>query len=124
MIVLSEEKVKKLHQMMVKSTGGSDAIRDTGLLESALANAFAGFGDIEFYPTVDEKAARLCYELINNHAFVDGNKRIGIFVMLVFLRVNGVSLSADNNEIIDLGLGVASGKYDYEYILEWIKSRR
>ena len=66
------------------------------------------------------KAARLCYSIINNHPFVDGNKRIGILVMLVFLSINNVIILCQDKDIIDLGLGIASGKCDLPYIMEWI----
>ena len=79
MIRLSKEKVLLLHRLLIESTGGSLGLRDEALLESALESAFSGFGDREFYPTKEEKGARLGYCLISNHAFVDGNKRIGIY---------------------------------------------
>ena len=81
MIKFSKEKVLLLHQIMAEATGGSVGVRDEGLLDSALEAAFAGFGDREFYPSKEEKGARLGYTLISNHAFVDGNKRIGVYVI-------------------------------------------
>ena len=87
MIKLSREKVLLLHQLLAEATGGSVGVRDQGLLDSALEGAFAGFGDQEFYPTKEEKGARLGYALISNHAFLDGNKRIGLYVMLSFLEM-------------------------------------
>ena len=89
MIRFSREKVLLLHQLMAQATGGSVGLRDEALLDAALESAFAGFGDVEFYPSKEEKGARLGYELISNHAFVDGNKRIGIYVMLTFLKETG-----------------------------------
>ena len=86
MIRFSREKVLLLHQLLAEATGGSIGVRDQGLLDSALEGAFAGFGNQEFYPTKEEKGARLGYTLISNHDFVDGNKRIGIYVMLSFLE--------------------------------------
>ena len=82
MIKFSKEKVLLLHQIMAEATGGSVGLRDEGLLDSALEGVFAGFGDREFYPTKEEKGARLGYTLISNHAFVDGNKQIGVYIML------------------------------------------
>ena len=78
MIKLSKEKVMLLHEMLAKQTGGSTGIRDTDLLESALESAYQTFGGVELYPSVEEKGAWLGYALISNHAFVDGNKRIGM----------------------------------------------
>ena len=62
----------------------------------------------------------LGYSLISNHAFVDGNKRIGVYVMLTFLEVNGIRIEYTDNELIDLGFGIADGKINYEEILDWI----
>ena len=89
-----------------------------------MENAFAGFGDVEFYPTKEEKAARLGYELISNHAFVDGNKRIGMYVMLTFLEVNGIRLECTNEDIVKAGLGVASGAMSAQDLLDWIQEHR
>ena len=92
--------------------------------DSALEAAFAGFGDHEFYPSKEEKGARLGYTLISNHAFVDGNKRIGMYVMLTFLEVNGIRIEATNDEVADVGLKVASGEMSYESLLDWVRSHR
>ena len=79
MIKFSKNKVLLLHKLIAQETGGSIGLRDEALLDSALENAFAGFGGQEFYPTKEEKGARLGYTLISNHTFVDGNKRIGLW---------------------------------------------
>ena len=99
-------------------------MRDMALLESAVFSIQSSFDDCELYPTVEEKAARLCYALISNHAFVDGNKRIGMYVMLTFLEVNGIRLDCTNEDIIEAGLGVASGAMDYEALLQWVRDHR
>ena len=124
MIKFSKDKVLLLHKLIAEETGGSVGIRDEALLESALENAFSGFGGQEFYPSKDEKGARLGYTLISNHAFVDGNKRIGMYVMLTFLEVNGIRLDCTNNEIVEVGLAVASGAMDYDALLKWVRSHR
>ena len=120
MIKFSKEKVKLLHQLLWEETGGSVGLRDEGLLDSALESAFAGFGDTEFYPTKEEKAARLGYALISNHAFVDGNKRIGVYVMLSFLEMNGIRLQCKDDELVHIGLSIAAGDMKYEELLQWI----
>ena len=122
MILLTVDEIISLHTKLISKTGGSDGLRDRGLLESAVYSAMGGFGDEEAYPTVEEKAARLMYALVNNHAFVDGNKRIGVLVMLTTLRLNSVELKFTQTELIELGLQTASGKADYEQVLEFIKS--
>ena len=124
MIKFSKEKVLLLHKMIALETGGSLGVRDEALLESALEAAFSGFGGMEFYPTKEEKGARLGYNLISNHAFVDGNKRIGMYVMLTFLEVNGIYMDCTNQEVAEVGLAVASGNMDYEALLQWVKEHR
>ena len=121
MIKFSKDKVLLLHKLIAEETGGSIGVRDEALLESALEGAFAGFGDREFYPTKEEKGARLGYTLISNHAFVDGNKRIGMYVMLTFLEVNGLHVECTNEEVAEVGLAVAAGTKDYDALLEWVR---
>lgn len=120
MIKFDVEKVKLLHQLMAEATGGSVGVRDEGLLDSALESAFATFGGEELYPAKEEKAAKICFSLVSNHAFVDGNKRIGVYVMLSFLELNGIRIEATDDDIIDLGLSVADGSLKYGEILDWI----
>ena len=121
MIRFTKEKILLLHQVMAQATGGSIGIRDEGLLESALEAVFSGFGGMEFYPTKEEKAARLGYNLISKHAFVDGNKRIGMYVMLTFLEVNGIRVACTNEDVVHAGLSVADGSMDYEGLLAWVR---
>ena len=90
------------------------------MLDSALESAFQTFDGQELYPTKEEKGARLGYSLISNHAFVDGNKRIGMYVLLTFLETNGIKLRPTNAEVARVGLAIAAGKMKYEELLEWI----
>ena len=120
MIKFSKEKVLLLHKMLAEATGGSVGVRDEGLLDSALEAAFAGIRDQEFYPSKEEKGARLGYTLISNHAFVDGNKRIGVYVMLSFLEMNGIRIRCTDEELVYIGLSVADGRMDYEELLQWV----
>lgn len=124
MIKFSREKVLLLHQLIAQETGGSVGVRDAGLLDSAMESAFASFGGQELYPTKEEKGARLGFALISNHAFVDGNKRIGMYVMLTFLEVNGIRLDCTDDEIVEVGLSVASGSMGYESLLDWVLAHR
>ena len=124
MIKFSKEKILLLHQLIAEETGGSIGIRDEALLESALESAFAGFGDREFYPTKEEKAAKIGFSLVSNHAFVDGNKRIGMYIMITFLEVNGIYLDCTNEDVVMVGLALAEGKYKYEELLNWIKEHK
>ena len=120
MINFDREKILLLHQLIVEETGGKEGLRDHDLLESALNSAYQTFDGKELFPTKEEKAARLGYGLVSNHAFVDGNKRIGIYVMLTFLEVNGIKIESQNEEIIEVGLSLAEGKIKYEQLLKWI----
>jgi len=124
MIKFSKEKVLLLHKLIAQETGGSIGVRDEALLESALESAFAGFGDKEFYPTKEEKGARLGYSLVSNHAFVDGNKRIGMYVMITFLEVNGIHMDCTNEEVAELGLALADGSVGYDELLKWVCNHR
>ena len=124
MIRFSKEKVKLLHKYLAEETGGSIGVRDEGLLESALEGVFATFDGVELYPTKEEKGARLGYTLISNHAFVDGNKRIGMYVMLTFLEVNGIRMEATNEEVAEVGMAVAAGNMGYEALLKWVRNHR
>lgn len=124
MIKFSKEKILLLHQIMAQATGGDVGVRDEALLESAIENVYATFDGIEFYPTKEEKAARLGYSLISNHAFVDGNKRIGMYIMLSFLELNGIKLEASNDDVLKLGMAVADGTAHYDEILNWINERK
>ena len=92
-----------------------------GLLESALEACYATFDGQELFPTKEEKAARLCAGLVSNHAFVDGNKRIGVYVLLTFLEVNGIRLNVTDEELIEIGLSLAQGTMKYDDLLSWIK---
>lgn len=120
MIVLSKDQVLKLHADLIKATGGSDGIRDEGMLDMALNNPFQTFDGKELYPGIQAKAARLCFGLVKNHAMIDGNKRLGTHVMLVFLALNGYELSYSQKELSDVILALASGDIGEKEFLQWI----
>ena len=124
MILLTVEEISDLHDKLIERTGGSHGLRDQSLLESAVYSAMSGFGDNEAYPSVEEKAARLMFSLTNNHAFVDGNKRIGVLTMLMTLQLNSVKIKYTQTELISLGLSVADGKTEYTEILDWIMKHK
>ena len=121
MTKFSREKVLLLHQLIAQETGGEVGLRDQTLLDAALAAAFSGVADREFYPTKEEKAAKLGFDLISNHAFLDGNKRIGMYVMLTFLEANGIRIEAENEDVVTAGLAVASGTMNYDDLVDWVR---
>lgn len=124
MITLTVSEILRLHQKLLDATGGLSGTRDLGLLESAVYSANQVFGEEEAYPTVEQRAARLAYAITQNHPFVDGNKRIGMLVMLMTLRLNHVQVQYTQAELIQLGLSVADNSYRYEDILAWINNHK
>lgn len=117
---LSYEQVLRLHDALIEEFGGTAGIRDQGLLDSALNMPFATFGGRYLYTSLQAKAAQLGFGLVSNHPFVDGNKRIGAHVMLVFLALNGIELAYKQEDLIDIVLEVASGQVNAQGLLEWI----
>ena len=124
MIKFSQEKVLLLHKLITAETGGDPNVRDIALLNSALESAFQTFDGQELYPTKEEKGARIGYTLISNHAFVDGNKRIGMYVLLTFLETNGIKIHPTVDDVARVGLAVAAGEMQYEDLLEWIHDNK
>ncbi|MGN1169988.1 MAG: type II toxin-antitoxin system death-on-curing family toxin [Acutalibacteraceae bacterium] len=124
MIILSKEQILMLHSQLIAQTGGIDGLRDEALLESAIKAPFQEFDNKEAYPSIQQKAARLGYGLIQNHAFIDGNKRIGAHTMLVFLALNKIELDYTQKELSDIVLKVASGKSTFDDLLKWILSHQ
>jgi death-on-curing protein len=109
-VFLTLDQVLRVHSHQIATYGGSPGIRDVGLLESALAMPRAtAFGE-DLHPTLHEKAAAYLFHLVKNHPFIDGKKRVGLAVSLVFLELNGTSTRADHGELVALVLGVATGE--------------
>ena len=117
---LSKRQVLLLHEQLLSQTGGLPGLREEGLLDSALSAPFQSFEEVEAYPSLPQKAARLCYGLVKNHPFVDGNKRIGAHAMSVFLAVNGSELVYTQEELSGIILAVAAGEKTYEDLLRWL----
>ena len=122
MKILSKRQILMLHTALIAQTGGIDGVRDEGLLDSAINAPFQTFAEQDLYPTVLEKAARLGFGLISNHPFLDGNTRIGAHAMLTIMGVNQINLCCTDEELISLILQVASGRLNYDGMLEWLKS--
>lgn len=120
---ISVQQILLMHTQLISKTGGMSGIRDIGLIESAVAAPFASFGGTDLYPTLEAKAAQLGFSLIQNHAFLDGNKRIAVHAMLVFLALNNIKLQYTQRELADMFLGLAAGIADYQDELTWISTR-
>lgn len=117
---LSLQEVVSLHSLLIAQSGGSSGLRDHGALESAVAQPEASFGGNDLYPDLAGKAAALAHSLIQNHPFVDGNKRIGHAAMEVFLLLNGCEIEASVDEQETFILDVASGKISRIELSDWI----
>ena len=118
---ISLDTVLALHRRIIQTSGGSAGIRDQGGLESAIAQPLMTFGGQDLYSTVIEKATALCFSLIQNHPFVDGNKRVGHVVMEMFLTSNGYRIDATVDMQEQIILGVASGEVSREQLVEWLR---
>ena len=124
MIRLSKPQILFLHEQLIAETGGSSGLRDEGMLDSALNTPFQTFAGKDVYPSLQQKAARLCFGLVKNHPFVDGNKRIGAHVMLVFLALNGIELQHTQTELSEVILQLAAGTLQSTDLLDWILSHQ
>lgn len=120
---LSVNFVIRLQDMLIEKSGGSKGIRDMKLLESALYSPLQTFGNQELYPDDLDKIVNISYALIKNHSFIDGNKRIGTLVLYILLRENEYELEWTDEEIIEIGLKVASGDMDKEGLKKFIEER-
>ena len=121
---VSITQVLRLHTKIIQATGGEDGVRDIDLLKSALFNALSTFDGKELYPSIEEKIANICFCIVKNHPFIDGNKRMGLFIMLILLDYNDIILEFEQRELINLGIGIADGTYNKGYIFKWIKQHK
>lgn len=119
---LTLTEIIQLHNRLIQTTGGSEGIRDQGALESALAQPKMTFGGQELYPSMVEKASALGFSLIMNHAFIDGNKRIGHAAMEIFLILNGWEIQATTDVQEQIILGVAAGEIKRETFTQWLQT--
>lgn len=122
MKAITKEQALLMHRELIAAHGGSAGIRDEGLLDSALSAPFQSFGGQTMFPSMQQKAARLCYGLVMNHPFVDGNKRVGAHIMLTFLAMNGIELRYTQKELYETILSVAVGEIPVGGLLRWILS--
>jgi death-on-curing protein len=116
------DEIVSLHSKLISQSGGLDGIRDAHLLDLSVNSPYHTFGGQYLYPTVQVMAAHLAFSLIKNHPFLDGNKRIGILSMLVFLKINGLPLTCTDNELETLGWGLADSSINETELIEWIIS--
>jgi len=120
---LSLAQLLRLHEMQIRAFGGSTGVRDRGGAEAALARPQMTFGGEDLYPDIEAKAAALMHPLVMNHPFVDGNKRTGAAAAELFLNVNGVDLTAEDEELVDITLAIACGEAGAEALAIWLRQR-
>jgi death-on-curing protein len=116
------ETVIAMHSELIAQSGGLDGIRDTAMLDASINSPFHTFDGQNLYPTIQAMAAHLAFSLIKNHAFNDGNKRISILSMIVFLDINGLPVDCTDDELVTLGLGLADSSITESELIEWIIS--
>lgn len=122
MIWLTVDDVIRLHTQVIETVGGLDGVRDRDILESALAAPLQTFGGQDLFPGEIEKISRLGYGLASNHAFIDGNKRIGALVVQLLLKWNGYNLTLKVGELSDIFISIADGTMNEKGLLQWIQS--
>lgn len=113
--------VVELHRRLLQATGGAPGIRDLGVLESAVSQPRATFGGVDLYPTLVEKAATLCFAVVQGHPFVDGNKRVGHAAMETFLVLNGAEVDAPVDDQERLILDLAVGRISRTQLTDWLR---
>ena len=118
---LSISETLELHERLIASSGGATGIRDLGALESAVSQPHASFGGQDLYPDVVAKAAALCFSLVMNHPFVDGNKRVGHAAMETFLLLNGFEINSEVDEQEKIVLSLAAGQFDRNDFIVWLR---
>ena len=119
---ISKDEALAIHSATVARFGGIDGVRDDGLLESALAQPFQSFAGVELYPNDEAKACRYAYGIIKDHPFIDGNKRAATAIMGAFLRMSGLDFKPGSAELLEAMLGVADGSWDFDDLLDWVRS--
>lgn len=119
--MFTKEVVLRLHDLSITKYGGSQGIRDKGLIDSAIARPYQTFGGEDLYSTVFEKAAAIIESIIINHPFVDGNKRTGYLAMLAMLHEGNIVITASNNDIYSFVIDISTGEIKFEQIIEWLK---
>ena len=113
---LTVEDVVEIHALQLERFGGSAGVRDQGLLESAVAQPQMTFGGELVHADLFAMAAAYLFHLVQGHAFVDGNKRVGLLAALVFLDINGIPIERDSETLYELTLAVAEGRADKEEV--------
>lgn len=123
MIYLHKHQLLKIHIQIINEFGGIHGIRNKALLKSALANPLQTFAGLDLYPSVFDKAVQLCFGIIKNHPFLDGNKRTGLHLMFILIHINGLKIDIAHNELTDIIFKVADGTFNRQDFLQALKEK-
>ena len=121
--MISTEIAIRIHEMIAEKTGGDVGVRDMGILEGALASPFMTFGGCELYPTPILKAAHLGFSVISSHPFVDGNKRVGVVLLVTMLNAYGCRIDLTNSDVYHIGISVAAGTMTEPELVSYLSER-
>jgi death-on-curing protein len=122
-LFLDLDRVLRTHQSLIQRYGGAEGVRDVGLLHSAIAMPQAAFGGELLHKDLFQMAAAYLYHIVQNHPFIDGNKRTGAAAAIIFLAINDVEIGADEEGLVDLTLAVARGDAGKSEIAEFFRQR-
>lgn len=120
-LFLDLDNVLRLHRSLIEHYGGPDGTRDMALLQSAVAMPQAGYGGQLLHSDIFEMAAAYLYHIVQNHPFIDGNKRTGAAAAIVFLSMNGIEIDADEDGLVTLTIDVATGRSGKKEIAEFFR---
>jgi death-on-curing protein len=121
--MITKQFIDRLHAHSIRQYGGAMGIRDEGLLKSAIARPFQTFGAEELYPTAFDKAAAIAASIVQNHPYIDGNKRTGFLAMFAVLELSGLQLVAAEQDAYDTMIAVSTGQLNFEGLQDWLKER-
>lgn len=121
--MITEKDIIEIHYKMIERTGGLHGLRDEGMLNSAVHSIYQTFNGRELYPTIVEKASRLCFLLSMNHPFYDGNKRISMHILALFLRLHDFEYQPSIRDVIRVGFAIANHELDYVSLLQWVREQ-
>ena len=120
-MIFTVDMIISVHERLIETSGGEQGVRDVTLIDSAISSIYQTYDSKDLYPTVIEKAARLCFALNKNHPFVDGNKRISMHMLGLFLRFHEIVYTPSNDEVVRVGLSIANGSMGYQELLTWLR---
>ncbi|QEH69055.1 Fic family protein [Cellulosilyticum sp. ST5] len=124
MIKFDIQQLIKLHSLLIQETGGVEGISNINLLDSAINSPFQTIYGKEAYVTTEQKIARITWGIVANHSFSDGNKRMGVLIMLLLLKLNDIAIKYEQKELIQVGIELASGSMKYNELLVWIETHK